>query len=228
MIEAYFVTGSDATWHGELDLFALSMKEPTVVDIVAAKNIEKGEGDAGTHDISVDEDSLDSTSSQGERTNLEFKKQVEPPGKGQAIGQSIVFGWTEFNSHKYLSPYIPSIYIDKQEFLFFIYNPELDSLISSANHIIFFYEKLSSDLPKEDKYSGIFILWIILNHRLFFRKNILGGFHLECGFTKQLSEESLQAYKELKEFAVFVQDKERDYDQWGHEPQMKRRMPDYT
>ena len=130
------------------------------------ENIEKGEGDVGTHDVSDDEDIQENR--QGERTNLEFKKQIEPPGKGQAIGQSIVFGWTEYNRHKELSPYIPSIYINNKEYLFFIYNPELDSLISSTNYIKFLNEKHPADLPKEDMYSGIFILWIILNLRLFF------------------------------------------------------------
>ena len=227
VIKAYFIAGSDATWHGELDLLARGMKEPnSVVGIVAARNIEKVEGDADMHDISDDEGSLDSN--QGKCTNLEYKKHEEPSDKCEAISQSIVFGWTEFNRHKDLNPYIPSIYIDQEKFLFFIYNSELDSLISSANYINFFYEKISSDLPKADKYSGIFILWIILNHRLFFRRKIQGGFHLECGFTKQLSKESLQAYQELKDYEVFVQDKEKDYDQWGHEPQMKRRMPDET
>ena len=218
--------GSEETWHGQLDMFALCRQQSmgdNIVGIFAARNLGQGEGDVGPHDIADDEDTEGDR--QRQLTKLEFKKRVNPPDKVQAISQAIVCGWMEYNRHKAKrkSPYIPFIYIDKQEYLFFIYNPELDSLISSANYIKYFYEKAPPDLPK-DIYSGVFILWIILHHRLFFREKILGGFNLECGFTRQLSRESIQAYNQLKDFAVFVQDKEKDYDQWGLEPQMKRRM----
>ena len=36
-------------------------------------------------------------------------------------------------------------------------------------------------------FSGIFILWILLNHRLFFRKEMRGsGSPVECGFESQI------------------------------------------
>lgn len=109
-------------------------------------------------------------SSNGHRVNLEFKKTVstdETPGHQQLIAQAITFGWTQYNRHRDSSPYIPTLFIDSTKFGLFVYNPVFDSLFISETPLLFIADKLKSSV---DKYSGIFILWLILYHRLFFQK----------------------------------------------------------
>ena len=165
--------------------------DPTVID-------SGGAGDSGTHCASED----DGGGSQGERTNLEFLDvtQKTVSGMQQVISQAIVFGWTEYNRHNTLSPYIPSIYIDRHCFLISVYNPVEDSLLLPI-HSVKFIEPLGISDPLE-KYSGIFLLWVVINHRIFFKKDVEVNF--DCGFKSQIQAEP---YKNLKHFHAVVKNK---------------------
>ena len=165
--------------------------DPTVMDSGVA-------GDSGTHSASED----DGGGSQGERTNLEFLDvtQKTVSGMQQVISQAIVFGWTEYNRHKSLSPYIPSIYIDSHCFLISIYNPVKDSLLLPI-HAVKFIEPLGISDPLE-KYSGIFLLWVVINHKIFFKKDIEINFG--CGFKSQIKA---KPYENLKNFHAVVKNK---------------------
>ena len=113
----------------------------------------------------------------------------------QVIAQAITLGWTEFNTHTHLSPFIPSLFLDKNQFGFIIYNPQDDSLMISEKSVLFIDENSNN----ENKYAGIFVLWIILHHRLFFRKTIdFDDDDVACGFIKQVD---VDAYKRLNAFS---------------------------
>ena len=131
--------------------------------------------------------------SEGQRVNVECKKDVSID-ESAAIAQAITFGWTEFNTHTHLSPFIPSLYIDSKQFGVLVYNPQDDSLVISEKSVLFIYE----DMANENKYSGIFLLWIILHHRLFFRKDIDFDDDVACGFIKQVD---VDAYKRLNNYS---------------------------
>ena len=166
--------------------------DPTVIDSGGAR-------DSGAHCASVD----DGGGSQGERTNLEFNvdlTQKTVSGMQQVISQAIVFGWTEYNRHKTLSPYIPSIYIDRHCFLISVYNPVKDLMLLPI-HAAKFIEPLGISDPLE-KYSGIFLLWVVINHRIFFKKDVAINF--DCGFKSQIKA---KPYENLKNFHSVVKKK---------------------
>ena len=177
------------------------------IGVIATKNVRVG--DTADESDESDED----------LTNLEFKTDKEEKGViEQVISQTIVFGWTEYNRHEDLSPFIPSILIDSEQFLFFIYNPQTDTLLNSAQYINFFTKHHPSDLP-EGRYAGIFILWLFLNHRIFFRKQ-LEVVTKECGFKKGVE---LANYKKLDKFKVKIQGKTQNFNDWYHGPLFKKR-----
>ena len=115
----------------------------------------------------------------------------------QVIAQSIVFGWTQYNRHPDKSADIPTIYIDSEKFGVLIYNPEADSLLISQWPILFFSDHSYNTLA--DKWSGIFILWVFMNHRMFFKKQITAS-RMDCGF-KTLMAQDIEFYKQLKSYS---------------------------
>ena len=152
-----------------------------------------GGDDSGTHSTAVNKEA----GSQGEHTNVEFKldvKQKNVGGMQQVISQAVVFGWTEHNRHRNLSPYIPSVYIDNHGFCILVYNPVKDSLIL-AIHAVRFIDEALGIRNSLDVYSGIFALWIVLNHRLFFKKDI--EHNVESGFKSQVA---VHHYEKLTAF----------------------------
>ena len=184
-----YLSGTEETWHGELDLFALG------VGVTATTDVEETSGAGDTGYVAADEEG-----SQGERSNLEFKTYVQQKISGiqQVISQAVVFGWTEHNRHRNLSPFIPSLYIDNREFLVLIYNPVQDTLMIAIHSVKFIEESF----PLPAVYSGIFALWIVLNHRLFFKKQIRSGINeVECGFKSQVT---IEAYERLDTFKSVV------------------------
>ena len=187
--------GEENTWHGELDL--VSGDEPknpcksySCVNVATAVDIS---GDTGSDTNAGGDQSSkinDSNSSPGNHTNIEFKETV-PNDIVQMISQAIVFGFTEYNRHKDYSPYIPTVCIDKQRFLIFIYNPVQDTLMASFSSLRFFPFK---------SHLEIFALWVVLNHRLFFRKQI-DIKEIPCGFQTQVE---VEPYKHLSKYKSIV------------------------
>ena len=185
----YFVcvclSGSPDAWHGELDLYALGEGMTPVKAVVT---------DAGD---SVGGDSPDSV---GERTNLELKAVALEHQISQPIQQAITFAWTEYNRHPKLSPLYPTVYLNNFEFSFIVYNPVTDSLLAPG----YFISLVSKKVEKNDvnRYLGIFFLWLILNHRFFFIKDL----RIEeqpCGF-KAKSKAVLEKYEQLNTFSRHI------------------------
>ena len=196
-------------------MFGLGDHNQECVVVTTAKDV--GGGDV-TEESSGD--------SQGERTNLEFKKSIEIPCKEQVISQTIVFAWTEYNRHKDLSPFIPSVLIDSEKFLFFIYSPVHDILLSCEDYIQLFNEKYPRDLSK-DRFAGFFVLWVILNHRLFLRKQMIGiDSPVKCGFKEKIL--NLAPYEKLDDFQILVQRRVKNFNNWctGNRDVLKRKYSD--
>ena len=188
----YFVCvcllGSADTWHGEIDLFALGEGMTPV----------KALPDTGAGD-SVGGDSPDSL---GE--NLELKVQSLERSIQQAIQQAITFAWTEYNLHPELSPLYPTVYMNNYEFSFIVYNPVTDSLLAPVD----FMRLVNCGMEKTnvDRYLGIFLLWLILNHRFFFVKDLtIEGQH-PCDF-KAKAKKVLEKYEELNKFSSHISSK---------------------
>lgn len=187
--------GSEVTLHGELDILSL-------VGITAAEKIpDYVEDEAST---------LERRSSNGRNINVEFeRKNDDKPGQQQVIAQAITYGWTHYNRHRDLSPNIPLLFIDGTKFGLFMYNPKLDSLFVCECPLMFIAE---DSMKPHDKYSGIFILWLILHHRLFFRKEtVYDQSKYYCKFKEQVTIES---YEELKDYSVCVRGHKEGI-QWG-------------
>ena len=209
----FYVLGSEDTWHGELDMFGLGDNNQVCVGVTVAKDVSSGD----VKDSDADSQGECDGDSQGEHTDLESCK--EP-----VISRSIVFGWTLFNRHKNLSPFIPSVFIDAEKFLFFIYNPVQDILLSSEDYIRFFNEKCPCDLPK-DRFAGFFLLWVVLNHQLFFRQQLRGiDSPVASGFRNKIL--NLEPYEKLEDFRVSVQRRPTNFNNWctGHRDVLKRKL----
>ena len=204
----YNCLGSQDTWHGEVDIIGLGDHIPERVVVTTAKEIGSGDNNEDRCGDSL-----------GEYTNqYTFKEQT--------ISQAIVFAWTQYNRHKNLSPFIPSVLIDAEKFLFFIYSPAHDILLSCEDYIQLFNKKYPRDLSK-DRFAGFFMLWVILNHRLFFRKQIVGiDSPVKCGFKEKML--NLAAYEKLENFQLFVQRRKTNFDHWctGNRNVLKRRYSD--
>ena len=134
--------------------------------------------------------STDETEVEGDATEVEGDENL-----CQIISQAIVFGWTEYNLHKELSPYIPTVFFDNKHFGIAVYNPDKDSLILTRDCVPFF-----GDGP-EGKYFGIFILWLVLNHRMFFRETL--DVYYDCKFKEQVD---IKNYEHLKHYRDCVRD----------------------
>lgn len=186
------LSGSEATLHGELDILSL-------VGVTATGEIPDYE------DVS----SMERQSSNGRGVNLEVEKTTDDnPGPEQVIAQAVTYGWTQYNRHPNLTPYVPSIFIDGSKFALFVYNPKFDSLFIVDCPLRFIEE--GTKKPK-DKYSGILTLWLILHYRLFFRKETVYDESYDCRFKKTVN---VKAYEELHDYIVCVRGN-RDAVKWG-------------
>ena len=182
-------------WHGELDIIGGS--ETTSITSIATSTVDR-DGDQ----VEVDQDSeLEEVDRDSEQDEVEDEEDDdESPGMEvktnrtdicHILSQAIVFGWTEFNRHKNYSPYIPSILIDSRKYMFVLYNPDTDTLLTSEGFVHYY--------PFED-YFGLINLWIILNHRLFFNKHSIDNESIPpCGF-KRVMAEDLSKYQSLKDY----------------------------
>ena len=180
-------TGSEHTLHGELDLMSEG------VGLTIAERLA---------DVAVDaEEPTDSETNEEEETaRLEetmVKEAAALQRQSSVIAQTITFGWTQFNRHRDLSPYIPTVFIDAEKFVVHVYNPVSDSLLIYNYPLAFIWDKVE---PLNEKYSGIFILWLILNYRLFFRRDIDIIEH-SCKFKQHVR---IEFYEDLKEYRNYI------------------------
>ena len=150
-------------------------------------------------------------SSNGRTVNIEFKKKISDKSEDeqQVIAQSIVFGWTQVNRHPEKSPFIPTVFIDSMKFTFIIYNPESDGLLLSDCSVLFIDNRFEA---LADKFSGIFVLWLVLHHRIFFKRQI--SYEIPpCGFKSEMKEQ-LEFYKSLHDYRKNVK-VNTECPQWG-------------
>ena len=138
----------------------------------------------------------DETSEEQDNTSTVQDETDDTRPVQQVIAQSIVFGWTQYNRHPDKGADIPTIYIDSKKYGVFIYNPEADSLLISEWPLLFCSDRPMKTLS--DKYSGIFILWVFMNHRIFFKKQITSRW--DCEF-KILMAQDMEFYKQLKSYS---------------------------
>ena len=201
----YFVcmclTGSADAWHGELDLLALGE------GVTPVKAVPCYEADSGADD-NVDGDSPDL---RREITNLELKVQNLETSISQPIQQAITFAWTEYNRHPDLSPLYPTVFMNNFEFSFIVYNPVTDSLLAPIN----FMKLVNCGMEKNDvnRCLGIFVLWLILNHRFFFVKHLKVEEQHPCDFRAK-AKDVIEIYEELNKFSRHILSKSKGL--YGH------------
>ena len=150
------------------------------------------------------EDTDECEDSQGKRTNLEFKSGeiMDSKAHSQAIAQAIVFGFTEFNRHRDLGRLIPTILLNHDYFIVMIYDPVEDSLMGPRFPVYFINPNIG-DTTNPLRYLGIFILWLVLNHRFFFVKNVRGVEMVQCKFRKKMEKENkIREYEKLHDFVA--------------------------
>ena len=152
--------------------------------------------DAGSN--MVDDDGEDEDEDlQRKRTYLEFRN-----AHSTAIAQTIVFGFTEFNRHRDSSRLIPTILVNHEYFIVMIYDPVEDSLMGPRFPVYFINPNIE-DKTNPQRYLGIFILWIVLNHRFFFVNNVRGVDMVRCKFRSKMEKENkIREYEKLHEFVV--------------------------
>lgn len=141
-----------------------------------------------------------------DRTNVEVKYSGVRPALNQVIAQAVVFAFTEYNRHKTNGKCIPSILIDQSGFQYVIYNP-VDDILLVSNNMMF-----GSD-DSFDPVTGFrpfVVLWMILNHRIFFLKN--PSFKKLCvrsGFHQQMAD--LESFKNLSGYSKNMSLMNSDY-----------------
>ena len=166
------------------------------VGVTAAEKIPEVTGtEAVDHETEAEECEIDTGTSENKSRQY------------QVISQAIIFGWTQYNRHKEMSPYIPTILIDGKQFGAFVYNPVSDRLLITENPLLF----LAQVKKIPDKFSGIFILWLILHHRIFFKKEILFVEPFESKFKQQVKVEH---YEKLDNYRDCIKDSTPGL-QWG-------------
>ena len=145
-------------------------------------------------DEGMDSDEEEIEDSKSWKVNLEVNK-----SERQIIAQSITFGFTENNLHKDQSPLIPSVFIDYKQFTVFVYNPVDDTLmVTDTLYFLLDESSIIKAVVPEDKYSGIFFLWIILHHSLFFKKKL--ALDLDKYKSKFHEQVEISHYKQLSSY----------------------------
>ena len=169
-------------WHGELDIIGGR-------DTTSITSVTTSAADLGSDDQDDDDESPE------DGPNLEVENDVTKTNICRILSQGIVFGWTEFNRNKTHSPYIPSVMMDGRKYMFVLYNPVTDTLLTSEGYIHYY--------PFED-YFGLINLWVILNHRLFFNKQSVDDEAIpSCGFTTAMAED-LNKYQLLMDYKQYI------------------------
>lgn len=135
-----------------------------------------------------DEDNIEDNS---ENDSVDIKTKVN-----YIVAQAVVFAFTEYNRHKSKGNCIPSILIDKSGFQFVIYNP-VDDILFVSNHITFVEEECFN---LGSGYGPFVLLWIILNHRIFFSEHLDFKTHcVKSGFHEKWSD--MHHFKSLAEYS---------------------------
>ncbi|XP_045179256.2 uncharacterized protein LOC123538902 isoform X2 [Mercenaria mercenaria] len=204
--------GSENTWYGELDIIAGNPVSGEVVSVFVETNTESGskcdETKIGKDDVvsfqgevteeeENEDEATDLNDSPGDRTNLEVKYCGPSQALNQVIAQAIVFAFTEYNRHPSKSKFIPSVLIDKARYQYVIYSP-VDDILLVSNYMVYINDE---NFDKKSGYRPFVVLWLILNHRLFFtkcpfRRIVRSGFHKNI--------KNLQQFQNLTEYSKII------------------------
>lgn len=204
--------GSENTWYGELDVLAgnpasggsvsviVKNDEGSVYTEIHKDKIQKGETVGWEEEESEEvETTEEECESPGELKDEAVKYSRLCQGLNQVIAQAVVFSFIEYNRHRSKGNCIPSILIDKAGFQYVIYSPTDDILLVS-NHMIY---TGMDNFDAAAGYRPFVVLWIILNHRLFFKKcpNFRKRF-VKSGFHEKISD--LQQFQNLTEYSKSI------------------------
>ena len=179
--------------HGELDLVAQGSKGGEIGVKVFVQN-----GEVSDDQEENTTGKLERSNSGGERVNIEFKEDTAKSWtsyRNQITGQAVTFAFLEYNRHRDLGAYIPSLYLDSERIWFVIYNPKEDHLIMSEKRLKF--NKLKG------WFNGVFLLWLILHHRLFFKESF-AIYDAEKYRSKFRSLVNTEPYEKLDHYEVYV------------------------
>ncbi|XP_060590903.1 uncharacterized protein LOC132745909 isoform X2 [Ruditapes philippinarum] len=199
----YMWIGSESTWYGELDIIAGNLVTGDSVSVLVKNrsrsgnsDIQKGDEVDSEGDESEEENDNATELSDSDQSEVKYYEHAE--ALNHVIAQAVVFAFTEYNRHASKGKVIPSIYIDKSCFQYVMYCP-VDDIMLVSNYMTYM------DMENFDKKSGFrpfIVLWIILNHRLFFKKSpdlskrfIKSGFHEKINDLQQF--QNLAAYSKI-------------------------------
>ena len=140
--------GTVTTWHGTPD---------GRCDIIPVTSMDPDVG-------GYDEDSEDSS---GGKSAVECK--VSEPGfkeMNQIVGQSVVMSFTHHNRHPSQNPLVPSVAISGKKGVF------CASLYDCVNDVLLHMQEVKwvDFIEKKLIKPAVFLLWLILNHKLFLKK----------------------------------------------------------
>lgn len=142
-----------------------------------------------------EEDETGEEVSPGDRTNVEEKCIGPCDELNQVIAQAVTFAFTEYNRHKTNGNCIPSILIDKEGFQYVMYSPADDILLVS-NRMNYVSEE---NFEAATGFRPFVVLWIVLNHRLLFKKYPdFGKRFVKSGFHEKM--DNLQHFQNLFEY----------------------------
>jgi hypothetical protein len=143
--------GSVHTWHGTPDVRVRG------VEVVCRRETEER--------VVVDEDPSDDeslASSDEATTTIEGKVHLRDANLQQAVGTCVISSFTEKSLHPNKQAMVPTILIDEAQFRVCFYDCEKDVLLVSESKSLATKGGLSK--------SGIALLWIVINHRLFLQQ----------------------------------------------------------
>lgn len=136
--------------------------------------------------------------SQDSSRNGELEKSVGLKEFNQAVAQTIVFAFTEYNRHPDKNSVIPSVLIDKTHFYILLYSPVSDFLVTACLRYNY-----GPDFGENSIFMRVIItLWVILNYKLFFHKCPELLRLKTTGFSNKI--DNLCKYKELKQFSNHI------------------------
>ncbi|XP_045181919.2 uncharacterized protein LOC123540736 [Mercenaria mercenaria] len=202
--------GSEELWYGELDL--ISGNKATGDSLVAFSvsnevETEENNDDEGVLTFEHINSSKEGNSTQEMRyrgENETFKdntvdwSQIKSSRTAtimrHVVAQSIVFAFTERNRHKNKGRLFPSVLLTPAFFQVFIYNP-VDDLLFRSNQFYFSFD--------ENDCRPFFILWVILNHRIFLVEKLSNSLKVSCSGFKRVMEsvpEKISIFKMLDSY----------------------------
>ena len=156
------------------------------------------EGEETKQEENEEEEATDLGDSHGD-TNVEMEYSGLTQALNQVIAQAVVFAFTEYNRHSSKGEIIPSVLIDKSCFQYVIYSP-VDDILLVSNYMMYINEE---NFDKKSGFRPFVVLWIILNHRLFFTKcPDFRRYYIKSGFHEKIND--LYQFQNLRDYSKSI------------------------